>query len=171
MEYDLFRDDGLIHVITTSVSYVDKVLWVSTYFGMSRYDGRNWRGYMDHDSGLVSNFINFVKARGRVAWTCTDKGLSVVNGDTNRWVTYTPADPAWTKKQIPPTSPIEGTKGWVAKIFDDSKLLETIPLEHGLANNHVYGVDFQGDDIWVATSKGISHGTLTQRKTQEAAHE
>ncbi len=171
MEYDLFRDDGLIHVITTSVSYVDKILWVSTYFGMSRYDGRNWRGYMDHDSGLVSNFINFVKARGRVAWVCTDKGLSVVNGDTNRWVTYTPADPAWTKRQLPPAAPIEGTKGWVAKIFDDSKLLETIPLEHGLANNHVYGVDFQGDDVWVATSKGISHGTLARPQTKEAAHE
>jgi len=171
MEYDVFRDDGLIHVITTAVSYVDKILWVSTYFGMSRYDGRNWRGYMDHDSGLASNFINFVKARGRVAWACTDKGLSVVNGDTNRWVTYTPADPAWTKSQVPPVGPIEGTKGWVAKIFDDNRLLETVPLEHGLANNHIYGVDFQGDDVWVATSKGVSRGTLTQRKTKEAAHE
>ena len=66
MEYDLFRDDGLIHVITTGVSYVEKILWVSTYFGLSRYDGRNWRGYLDHDSGLASNFINMVKARGRV---------------------------------------------------------------------------------------------------------
>ncbi len=172
MEYDLFRDDGLIHVITTSVSYVDKVLWVSTYFGMSRYDGRNWRGYMDHDSGLASNFINFVKARGRVAWAGTDKGLSVVNGDTNRWVTYTPADPAWLKSKIPQPGPIEGTKGWVAKIYDDSKQSETIPLEHGLANNHVYGVDFQGDDVWVATSKGISHGTLMPGKAKEGtAHE
>jgi ligand-binding sensor domain-containing protein len=171
MEYDLFRDDGLIHVITTSVSYVDKVLWVSTYFGMSRYDGRNWRGYMDHDSGLASNFINLVKARGRVAWACTDKGLSAVNGDTNRWVTYTPADPSWMKKQNPPVSPIEGTKGWVAKIFEDNRLLESIPLEHGLANNHVYAVDFQGDDVWVATSKGISHGTLKQNTNKETAHE
>ncbi len=80
MEYDVFRDDGLIHVITTSVSYVDKILWVSTYFGMSRYDGRNWRGYLDSDSGLASNFINMVKAKGPVAYACTDKGLSSVNG-------------------------------------------------------------------------------------------
>jgi len=163
MEYDLFRDDGLIHNITTSVSYVEKILWVSTYFGMSRYDGRNWRGYMDHDSGLASNFINFVKAWGRVAWACTDKGLSAVNGDTNRWVTYTPADPAWNKNQASPVEPIEGTMGWVAKVYDDNKLLETIKLEHGLANNHIYGVDFQGDDVWVATSKGVSHGTLAKR--------
>ncbi len=52
MEIDLYRDDGLIHIITTSASYVDGVLWASTYFGLSRYDGRNWRGWMDHDSGL-----------------------------------------------------------------------------------------------------------------------
>src|ERR1035441_9461538 len=39
------RDQGLIHEITTSVSYVekDKMLWVATYFGASRYDGRNWK--------------------------------------------------------------------------------------------------------------------------------
>jgi hypothetical protein len=26
------------------------------------------------------------------------------------------------------------------------------------AHNYVLGVDFQGDDIWVATAKGLSHG-------------
>jgi len=34
MEIDLYRDDGIIHNITTSASYVDKVLWISTYFGV-----------------------------------------------------------------------------------------------------------------------------------------
>jgi ligand-binding sensor domain-containing protein len=164
MEYDLFRDDGLIHVITTSVSYVEKILWVSTYFGLSRYDGRNWRGYLDNDSGLVSNFINMVKARGRIAWVCTDKGLSVVNGDTNRWVTYTPVEGAWTKKNMVPAGPIEGDKGWEARVYDDSKLVQTVKLKSGLANNHVNGVDFQGDTVWVATSKGVSRGTLKEAK-------
>ncbi len=167
MEYDVFRDDGLIHVITTSVSYVDKVLWVSTYFGMSRYDGRNWRGYLDSDSGLASNFINMVKAQGPVAYACTDKGLSAVNGLTNRWVTYTPSDPAWKHGNAAPQGPVEGTKGWEARIYDDGKLLETVKLEHGLANNHINGVDFQGDDIWVATSKGVSHGIWKEGKTGE----
>lgn len=171
MEYDVFRDDGLIHVITTSVSYVDKVLWVSTYFGMSRYDGRNWRGYLDHDSGLASNFINMLKARGPVAWVCTDKGLSAVNGLTNRWVTYTPTDPAWAHKDAAPGVPIEGTKGWEARIYDDSKLIRTVPLASGLANNHVNGVDFQGDTVWVATSKGVSRGTLGPEAGKEAARE
>ena len=26
------------------------------------------------------------------------------------------------------------------------------------AHHYVLGVDFQGDDIWVATAKGLSHG-------------
>jgi ligand-binding sensor domain-containing protein len=160
MEVDVLRDDGLIHVITTSVSYVEKILWVTTYFGMSRYDGRHWRGYIEGDSGLPSNFINMVKARGRVAWVCTDRGLGVVNGDTNRWVSYVPTDPVWAHKRTPSPDdgPMEGTKGWEARVYDDAKLVKTVKLDQSLANNHIYGVDFQGDDVWVATSKGISHG-------------
>ncbi len=159
MEVDVLRDDGLIHVITTSVSYVEKILWVSTYFGMSRYDGRHWRGYIEGDSGLPSNFINMVKARGRVAWVCTDRGLGVVNGDTNKWVSYVPTDPVWAHKRTPSPDdgPMEGAKGWDARVYDDAKLLRTVHLDHGLANNHIYGVDFQGEDVWVATSKGVSH--------------
>jgi hypothetical protein len=26
------------------------------------------------------------------------------------------------------------------------------------AHNYILGIDFQGDDIWVATAKGLSHG-------------
>jgi ligand-binding sensor domain-containing protein len=168
MEVDVFRDDGLIHVITTSVSYVEKILWVSTYFGMSRYDGRHWRGYIEGDSGLPSNFINMVKARNNVAWVCTDRGLGTVNGDTNRWVSYAPVDPLWAKQKSPAgvQDPIEGNQGWEAKIFNDSKLIKTVKLEHGLANNHIYGVDFQGEDIWVATSKGVSHATWREGGAQ-----
>ena len=42
MEIDLFRDDGLNHDITTSVSHSRGITWVGTYFGMSSYDGRRW---------------------------------------------------------------------------------------------------------------------------------
>jgi hypothetical protein len=30
------------------------------------------------------------------------------------------------------------------------------------AHNYVLGIDFQGDDIWVATAKGLSHGIRIQ---------
>ena len=42
----LFKDQGLIHEITTSVSYAEDILWVATYFGDSRYDGRYWHNFL-----------------------------------------------------------------------------------------------------------------------------
>ncbi|MDA0337008.1 MAG: regulator, partial [bacterium] len=144
MEIDLFRDDGIIHVITTAVSYRAGILWASTYFGLSSFDGRRWRGYMDHDSGLASNFINSVKARGRVAWVCTDKGLSVVDYASNLWVTYAPV-----------AEPTDYKGPWAARLTQEAEVLRTVPLAQGLANNFILGVDFAGEDVWVATAAGL----------------
>ena len=72
MEIDLFPDDGVVHDITTGTSWANDILWVATYFGLSRYDGVHWKGYFDHDSGLASNFINFIKAKDDYAFICTD---------------------------------------------------------------------------------------------------
>ena len=36
------------------------------------------------------------------------------------------------------------------------------------AHNYILGVDFQGDDIWVATAKGLSHGI---RINEEIIHD
>ena len=89
-EIVLFKDQGLIHEITTSVSYVNRILWVATYFGASRYDGRDWRNFLDQDSGLPSNFLNQVKTvDGTRTWFSTDKGLAYYDGE--RWATYRPA--------------------------------------------------------------------------------
>ncbi|MBT6150036.1 MAG: hypothetical protein HOH74_31640, partial [Gemmatimonadetes bacterium] len=137
----------IIHVITTAVSYRSGILWASTYFGLSSYDGRRWRGYMDHDSGLASNFINFVKARQRVAWVCTDKGLSVVDYDTNLWITYAPVG-----------EPTDYKGPWEARLSNDGEAVRSVSLTQGLANNFVLGVDFQEDEVWVATAAGLSHG-------------
>ena len=91
MEIDLYRDDGIIHVIVTGASPADDVVWISTYFGGCRYDGRHWRGYYTQDSGLPSDFTNNVKGRSaHEAWFATDKGAGAVTDfTTNTWVTYT----------------------------------------------------------------------------------
>jgi ligand-binding sensor domain-containing protein len=141
-EIVLFKDQGLIHEVTTSVSYVDKILWVATYFGDSRYDGRNWHNFLTKDSGLPSNFTNQVKALdANRAWFSTDKGLAFYDG-TN-WSVYRPA--LDTGK---PEMYVRDGEGNVTPISVD-----TAP-----AHNYILGVDFQGDDIWVATAKGLSHG-------------
>ena len=141
-EIVLFKDQGLIHEITTSVSYIDKVLWVATYFGDSRYDGRNWHNFMAKDSGLPSNFTNQVKALdANRAWFSTDKGLAYYDG-TN-WAIYRPA--LDTGK---PEMYVRDADGQITNIAVDS----------APAHNYVLAVDFQGNDIWVATAKGLSHG-------------
>ena len=143
-EIVLFKDQGLIHEITTSVSYVekDKILWVATYFGASRYDGRNWRNFLEKDSGLPSNFLNQVKAvDGNHAWFSTDKGLAYYDGEN--WAVYRPALDTHKPEML-----VRDAAGKVTRMET-----ETAP-----AHNYVLGVDLDGDDIWVATAKGLSHG-------------
>lgn len=140
MEIDLFPDDGIVHDITTGVSYADDILWIGTYFGLSRYDGLRWKGYFDHDSGLLSNFINFLKADGPVVWLCTDMGLSSFDGET--WVSYQKNE--------------NDKKGKI--LISNGKETEEMPAATSLSHNFVIGVDFQDDEIWLATSKGICRG-------------
>jgi len=147
-EMVLFKDQGLIHEITTSVSYVNKVLWVATYFGVSRYDGRNWRNFLDFDSGLPSNFLNQVKSMdGTRTWFSTDKGLAYFDGE--QWATYRNALETHRPEMV-----MRDAAGKVAHVEVD-----TAPAHH-----YTFGVDFQGDDIWVATAKGISHGIRIQQE-------
>ncbi|MGQ9619934.1 MAG: ligand-binding sensor domain-containing protein [Bacteroidales bacterium] len=142
MEIDLFPDDGVIHDITTATSYSDGILWVSTYFGMNRYDGKYWKGYFDHDSGLASNFINFLRAVGPVVYVCSDNGLSTFNGET--WVTYKRNENDEAGKAI----------------ITNGKSVTEVPLSHSIAHNFIIGVDAREDVIWVATSKGVSRGEV-----------
>ncbi|UCE47302.1 MAG: hypothetical protein JSW47_17065, partial [Phycisphaerales bacterium] len=142
MEIDLYRDDGIVHVITTGTSYVDGILWVSTYFGMSRYDGRNWRGYYAHETGLPSDFGNAVKGRnGNEAWFATDKGVGVVaDFETDTWVTYT-IDPNTLRGR--------------AVVSRHQKVIDTIDMPRSVPHNYALWVDFDKDDVWVGTSKGV----------------
>jgi ligand-binding sensor domain-containing protein len=141
-EMVLMKDQGLIHEITTSVSYVDKILWVATYFGASRYDGRYWHNFLTKDSGLPSNFLSQIKGvDGSRAWFSTDKGLAYYDG-TN-WAVYRPAMDTHKPEML---------------VRDADGKVTSIPVDTAPAHNYILGVDFQGDDLWVATAKGLSHG-------------
>jgi ligand-binding sensor domain-containing protein len=78
--YDLVPDDGPINDITSWLNWDDGVLWQCTYFGFSRYDGRNWKTWVEGKSPLPSNFTQFVVSRRRVAWVGSDRGLSTTDG-------------------------------------------------------------------------------------------
>ncbi len=147
-ELVLHKDEGLIHEITTSISWMekDKVVWVASYFGASRYDGRNWHNFLTKDSGLPSNFMNLIKGvDGNRAWFCTDKGLAYYDG-TN-WVVYRPSMENGKPEMI---------------VRDSSGQTTSVPVETAPAHNYMLGIDFQGDDVWVATARGLSHGIRQQ---------
>ena len=154
-EMVLFKDQGLIHEIVTSVSYMekDKVLWAATYFGDSHYDGRYWHNFLTKDSGLPSNFTNVVKGiDGKRAWFGTDKGLAYYDGVN--WAVYCPS-----LKDGKPQMTVRDAQGNVT----------SVPVTTAPAHNYILGIDFQGEDIWVATAKGLSHGIL-ERPDQAAIH-
>ena len=145
MEIDLYRDDGIVHVITTGVSHVEDTLWVSSYFGASRYDGRHWRGYFEKDSGAPSNFYNAIKARSaNEAWFSTDKGLGVVaDYPTDTWVVYTTDHKAGKGQAV---------------ISRGSEVIETVEMPPNIPHNYVLWTELDGDDVWIGTSKGLARG-------------
>jgi len=152
-EIVLFKDQGLIHEITTSVSWMeqDKILWVATYFGASRYDGRYWHNFMQKDSGLPSDFLNQVKGvDGHRAWFSTDKGLAYYDGEN--WAVYRPS-----LENGRPEMLVRDVAGKVKRVETDSA-----PAHH-----YTFGVDFQGNDLWVATAKGLSHGIRIEQEVSQ----
>jgi ligand-binding sensor domain-containing protein len=149
MEIDLYRDDGLIHIITTSASYVDGILWASTYFGLSRYDGRHWRGWMDHESGLTSNFINYTLGRSATSsLSATDLGLAVlVDFETDTWVGY--------------RRDTEDAEIWTAHIWQGPEEIASTATDLDLPNHFVITTEIQGDDVWIGTGHGLARGRGT----------
>jgi ligand-binding sensor domain-containing protein len=145
-ELVLYRNQGLIHNIVSSVAYNSdtKTFWASTYFGLSGYDGRNWHNYLTKDSGLASNFINAVQTRGDTVWASTQAGLSELNTTTNIWTTYK-RDEHTNRGEILITNPDGST--------------QRVASETSLAHSYILNTAFQGNDIWVATAQGLSHGT------------
>ncbi len=138
----LFPDDGLIHDITTDVSFDNGTLWVSTYFGLGRYDGQRWWGYLDHDTGLTSTFINAVNAKNSVAYLATDYGLNTFDG--TRWVTYNTIDGSVRGETIITNGDTE------KKLITDS----------AISHRFIWNMDIKDDVIWVATSYGLTRGVV-----------
>jgi ligand-binding sensor domain-containing protein len=151
MEIVLFKNQGLIHNIVSNISFNQdtKMFWASTYFGLSGYDGHNWYNYLSMDSALPSDFINATQTRGDDVWTCTDKGLGYLNFKTNTWVTYR-RNPKTGHGEIVITRP--------------DKKQSTIETPTSLAHSYILNLAFQGDDIWVATAAGLSHGMQESHK-------
>ena len=121
------------------------MLWVTTYFGACRYDGRHWRGFFDHECGLPSNFNNAVKGRtANEAWFCTDKGLGVLaDFETDTWGDVHLGSRQAQRQGRHPTG--QGNPG-----RDRNAAVTATQLR-------ACGAEFDGDDAWLGTSKGLGH--------------
>jgi ligand-binding sensor domain-containing protein len=150
MEIDLYRDDGINHVIVTGVTDVDGAMWVSSYFGGSRYDGRNWRGFSEIEGGLPSLFNNNVKGRsGQEAWYCTDKGAgAIVDVDTETWVQYVREGNSGKAIVKQRKSPKDATL----------ETVEVVDTGVNVPHSFVVNADIDGNDVWLATSHGLGWG-------------
>ena len=141
--FDLAADDGPVADVTSWIAWDDGILWQGTYFGLSRYDGSRWRTWQEKKSPLLSNFVNFIWARGRVAWVATDRGISATDGNT--WVNYHTDERG------------EGSMN----IARPGLPVETRAMSTRLPNDFVLGIWADNQEVWVATSDGLAHAFLT----------
>ncbi len=140
--FDLVPDDGPINDITSWLTWENGVLWQCTYFGMSRYDGRNWKTWVEGKSPLLSNFTQFVWAHRGVAWIGMDRGLSVTDGIN--WVNYL----------------VDDHDRGILQIHRPNQPVQIKPMSTALANQFVLGLQVDDEEAWIATSKGLSRGIL-----------
>jgi ligand-binding sensor domain-containing protein len=140
MEIDLFRDDGLVHDVTSAIAFSRGTLWVGTYFGLSRYQERRWRSWYADESGLAGDFINFLRADGDRIWVATDAGVSRFDGSV--WHTW---------RRGP-----DG--GHDLEITHEDGPRTTLHPSSGPPNNTIFSIDLDGEDVWLATADGLAHG-------------
>lgn len=143
--YDLIPDDGPINDITSWIAWNEGILWQCTYFGLSRYDGKNWKTWVQDKSPLPSNFTQFAWPVGRTCWIGHDKGASLTDGAN--WINYR-----------------VGEKGeGVVEIHRPGKAVESQPMATALANSFVLGIWADETEAWFATSKGLSRGVFAAK--------
>jgi ligand-binding sensor domain-containing protein len=145
--YDLFPDDGPINDITSWVAWNDGILWQCTYFGMSRYDGKFWKTWVQDKSPLPSNFTQFAWPVGHACWIGHDRGASLTDG-TN-WGNYLVGDEG------------EG----LLEIHRPGKPAEKRTMSTALADCFVLGIWADDNEAWFATSNGLSHGIYLPKST------
>jgi len=145
--YDLVPDDGPINDITAWIGWNDGILWQCTYFGMSRYDGKFWKTWVQDKTPLPSNFTQFAWPVKGYCWIGSDVGASVTDGAY--WVNYLLSDQN------------EG----LIEIHRPGKPVEKRVMSTGLCNGFVLGIWADEKEAWFATSKGLSRGIFAPRPT------
>lgn len=145
MEIDLLADDGVIHDVSSFAAYADGLLWQTSYFGVSRFDGRRWRTFTAAE-GLPGDFVTHVAARGAAAWFSTDQGLGLVDGD--RCTSY--------RRQPDGTCRV--------RVMEQGREVSVATLATAPGDDSVAWTFPRDGDVWIATSRGLSRGVEAQEQ-------
>ena len=95
------------------------------------------------------------------AWFATDKGLGVcADFPSDTWVTYT-MDPKTHQGKV--------------VVSQKQTTLKTVITEKGIPHNYTLWVEFDSNDVWVGTSKGLGwaqgtgyyHGLQPEKKQNQ----
>jgi hypothetical protein len=52
-------------------------------------------------------------------------------------------------------------------VRDAQGAVTRVEVKTAPAHHYIFGIDFQGDDVWVATARGVSHGIRMKTGGQE----
>jgi ligand-binding sensor domain-containing protein len=141
--FDLEPDDGPISDVTAWISLHDDILWQSTYFGVSRYDGKFWKSWVQDKSPLPSNFTQFAWAVDGACWFGHDRGATLTDG--SNWVNYL----------------VDEMGHGIVEIHRAGQPVEKRTMPTALAHGFVLGIWADNHEAWFATSKGLSRGIFT----------
>ncbi|MFH1161080.1 MAG: ATP-binding protein [bacterium] len=140
-------------------------IWFATRSGISSYDGHSWHNYSVTEGLNPSSYIALkVDAKGEI-WALPQKGeLCVVLFNDSTWESYA----------CKPTQKITGSFTAFDVSYDKDEVVLAIgtsqsgffifqkgrwnhfTMGNGLSGNRVNGVQAIGDQVYVATDKGIS---------------
>lgn len=132
---------GPLSNFITGVSYDGHTLWATSRFGVSRYDGSVWR----HSAAPVlksrSAAVNMARSNADGTWLCSEEGLVFLarNGAS---ITYR----------------AQGGHGSIVTSRLNARIA-LYEMRAALPDNELFDVAFNGQDLWVATARGLSHGT------------
>lgn len=127
-------------------------VWISTYSGLSRYDGHTFRNYNIMD-GLNANMILAIAEDGmHRLWFATGKGINIFDG---KKFTTLPKLEIGSNKIVfrKDTAYLATEKGLY--IYKDTNLLEIVGYEDGLASSKITSLLNVEETLFIGTDNGI----------------